>query len=976
MLATEYEKGKVYHGFKLLDKRFVKEVNAECYFFEHEKSGAQAIKIAADDANKTFGIAFKTVPESDAGTPHIMEHCVLNGSKKFPVKSPFDILTRNSLNTFINAFTGSDMTAYPVASMNEKDYFNLMDVYLDAVFNPLIYSDPRILDQEGWHYELTDPESPVVYKGVVYNEMKGAFSSPTRELGYHVDKNLFPDNGYSYSSGGYPPAIPTLTREAFLNFHKKYYHPSNSHIILYGDADLNKELAFIDSEYLSNYENDNIDITIPLQKPFEHVKELTEYYSAAEGSDTKDQTYLAMSWVTGLNTDPKLTFALQVLQQVLVTQESAPIRIALQEAGIGREVSASLDDIHQMVFQIRVQNANPEQKAKFRDVIMNTLKEVVKNGIDKKVVEGTLNRIEFNLREGDDAQKGITYGFQTINSWFFADDPFLSLEYEKPLAEIKEGINSGYLETVIKKYLIDNTHALLLDLQPKPGLAQEQAAVAEKELENYKKNLSKEEIEKLVESTNKLIEYQKSEDTPEALATIPQLSKEDIAPEASWFEVKEETVDGTKLLNYEAFTNNVVYSSIMYDASVLPFELLPYTSILNAILTRMDTENYSYSNLNVELNIHTGGLYRGLNEYQLHSNDAELQTIYEVSSKSLNTKTDKMFELMDEVINKTKFTDKERLKAILVRHQSQREADLKGNGFQYAIRRMESYYSPRGAVVEKTAGLEYYRFITELLENYDTKADEIIQNIQKVAGLIFNKKNIIAASVTCSESDLPAFQKDLKTFLSLQPEKDLAKNEWKYDFANKNEGLQSASKVQYVVQGYDFKKLGYEWTGKMRVMDKIIGRDWLYNQIRVIGGAYGGSSMLSYTGRSLLYSYRDPNLKSTLDNFKGTVEYLKNFEADDKEMTGFILSTIGDLDAPLTASEKGNTAVRRYIQGYTKEMKQKERDEILSVTAEDIRNLAAFLKDILEKSTYCVYGNEQTIEENKDLFNKLVPIVK
>ncbi|MEJ2542625.1 MAG: insulinase family protein [Calditrichaceae bacterium] len=536
LLWAGYKVDKTYHGFKLKEKRFVKEVNAECFYFIHEKSGARLLKIAADDPNTTFSISFKTVPESDAGTPHIMEHSVLNGSKNFPVKSPFDILSKGSLNTFLNAMTGGDITIYPVASMNDKDYFNLMHVYLDAVFNPLIYDDPRILKQEGWHHELLNKDSSVVYKGVVYNEMKGAFSSPTRELGYQIDKNLFPDNSYHFSSGGYPSAIPTLTYNDFINFHKKYYHPSNSYIYLYGNADLDKELEFIDKKYLSNYKKSDFKASIPLQKPFSEMKQVTAYYSAAEGSSTENQSYIALNYVSGLNTDQKLLFALDILAEVLVNGESAPLRLALQEAGIGKEVHASVDEMKQNVFQIRVQNANASDKDKFLEIINASLQKAVDEGLDMEAAEGRLNRVEFRLREGDDAQKGLTYNFQTINGWFFAEDPFLSLEYEKPLAEIKSAIKEGYLQQVIKQYMLKNPHALLLVLEPKPGMETEINDKTEQELTEFKKTLSDSDLDKLVEETNELVEYQEREDSDEAVATIPMLGLKDIDPNSEFYE--------------------------------------------------------------------------------------------------------------------------------------------------------------------------------------------------------------------------------------------------------------------------------------------------------------------------------------------------------------------------------------------------------------------------------------------------------
>ena len=476
-------------GYKLIEKRFVKEVNADCYLLEHEKSGARILKIAAADPNKTFNIAFKTFPDSDCGTPHIIEHCVLNGSKNFPVKSPFDVLSKGSLNTFINAFTGDDFTMYPEASMNTKDYFNLMHVYLDAVFNPLMDTDTRILKQEGWHYELMSKDAPVEYRGVVYNEMKGAFSNPERILNFQMYKNLFPDNAYGFEAGGYPEAIPNLTQEDFVAFYKKHYHPENSFILLYGDADLAQELKFIDENYLSKYTKTGQKASIQDQKPFDAMKELTAYYASAEGQSAQNQTYLSLGMVCGQNSDEALSMALETIAEVVVNQESAPLRLELQKAGIGQDVYASVDKVKQMVFQINVQNANAADKEKFKEIVFRVLNEQVQKGIDKQVIEGVLNRTEFSLREGNDAQKGLSCAFRTLNAEFFANDPFIGLEYEKPLAEVKKALTTPYLEEIIKKYLLGNPHSLLLTVEPKQGLDKEAHEKTISKLKDYKASL-------------------------------------------------------------------------------------------------------------------------------------------------------------------------------------------------------------------------------------------------------------------------------------------------------------------------------------------------------------------------------------------------------------------------------------------------------------------------------------------------------
>jgi Zn-dependent M16 (insulinase) family peptidase len=969
----QFNQGEVYHGFKLLKKEFVKEVNAECYYFIHVKSGARLLKISADDHNKTFSIAFKTVPQSDCGTPHILEHSVLNGSKNFPVKSPFDVLAKGSLNTFLNAMTGSDITIYPVASMNDKDYFNLMHVYLDAVFNPLVVQDKRIFEQEGWHYEEDSVNSPIQYNGVVYNEMKGAFSSPTRELNYNMYKNLFPDNCYGYSSGGYPMTIPHLTYDEFKNFYKRFYHPSNSYIFLYGNADLDKELKFIDSDYLANYEKLDVNSDIPLQKPFKELKEVTDYYSVTEGSDVNDQTYLSLSFVIGLNTDRTLVMSLNMLSDLLVNQESAPIRLAIQKAGIGKEVTAGVDDIEQNVFIITLQNSNPADKDKFKEIVFNTLKDVAEYGLDSLAVQGALNRTEFNLREGNDAQKGLSYNFNAISGWFFADDPFLSLEYEKSLAKLKSGINKKYLEGIIKSDMIDNPHSLLLTLIPKQGLEKINNEKIEKELADYKASLSEQQIKDVVENTAELKEYQQKEDSPEALAKIPLLSLKDINPEAAWYSLDKETVYNIPVLAHDEFTNGVVYAKLNFDLRVLPEKLIPYAALLADIMTSMSTENYSYSDLEKQLNIHTGGFNSYLDCYTKDMNDSSLVPKFIISSKAMKDKVGKMFDLMGEIINNTKYADKDRLKEVLLRNQSRIEASVKSNGYKYAQTRLTSYFSNQGMFDELTDGIAYYRFISGLAKNYDVKADEIMDNLIKTAKLLFTKDNCIAA-VTCAKDDMPIYLKGFKECADNMTEGKTVYKEWKFDLEKKNEGFITASKVQYVIEGFDYKKLGFNWSGKYYVLNQVLSTDWLQNQVRVLGGAYGGWASFSPAGLAYFASYRDPHLKETLNNYSNTVDYLKNFSADEKAMTRYIIGTVSGLDRPLTPSGKGDLAVKRYLQNITKYDIQKMRDEVLATSAEDIKSLSKLVGAVIAEKTYCVYGNEDKIKSEKDLFKEVVPL--
>ncbi|QKG79510.1 insulinase family protein [Tenuifilum thalassicum] len=974
-LKPSYEVGKVYHGFKLVKKEFVKEVNADCLYFIHEKSGAHLFKIAADDNNKLFNIAFKTVPENDFGTPHIMEHSVLNGSKNFPVKSPFDVLRKGSLNTFLNAMTGADITTYPVASMNNKDYFNLMHVYLDAVFNPLLKEDPRILKQEGWHYELDSINGELRYNGVVYNEMKGAYSSPTRELGYQINKILFPDNTYGVESGGYPTAIPGLTQEYFVAFHNKFYHPSNSYILLYGNADLDKELEFIDKEYLSKYDRLDEKIEIPLQKPFEAKKYAEKPYPVPEGSSLKDKTYLSMSYVIGESTDMELGLALDIITDALVNNETAPLRLALQEAGIGKDVNAWVNDYKQNVLTIRVQNANLEDKDRFDKIVTETLQKVVDEGFDKETIDGIVNRLEFRLREGNSSQKGLMYLWQNYKGWFFADDPYLGLKFEEPLAAVKDGIKNGLLQKIIKEQILNNPHALLLVLKPQPGLEKVITQKIKKELADYKASLSKEELEKLVEETKALKEFQKSEDSPEALAKMPMLKLSDISPDVEWYNLEEKKVDNVPVLYHPDFTNDILYTNLYFDLRVLPQELIPYAQLLNQVIGLLNTKNYSYGDLDNALNINTGGFYTSISSFQKDYSDDNLIPKFVVTSKAFTEKGDTLFKLISEILINTKYDDVDRLKSVLARQQSRIDARIKNNGMGVALTRLSSYYNKSGVFNEQIQGLEYYNFLTDLTTNFDSKHQEISEKLAETAKLLFNKSNLIAA-VTCSDEQFETFENGLKILNSTLPNNEVKLQTWNLVPTIKNEGLMAASKVQFVTKGYDFKKLGYKWSGKMRVLSQILSTDYLQTQIRVIGGAYGGFCGFSQSGNVYFASYRDPNLKSTLENFDKTPEFLDSLEVSDDEMTRYIIGTVAKMEYPTTPSQRGSIAISRYFYNITPQMLKQEKEEVLSTTVEDIKSMKPIVNDILSQNAYCVFGNTQKIKENKDLFKSILNVTK
>ncbi len=964
------EKGTVCHGFILKEKKLIREIGSWCFYFSHTGTGARLLRVVADDPNKTFCIGFKTYPDSDNGAPHILEHSVLNGSKHFPVKSPFDILQKGSLNTFLNAFTSKDFTMYPVASMNERDYFNLMHVYLDAVFNPLIYDEPRIMQQEGWHHELTETEGRIGFNGVVYNEMKGAFSNPRRELWYQTYKHLYPGGIYGWESGGTPESITTLSREKFLEFHRKFYHPSNSYIFLYGDAPLEEELRFIHKHYLSNFGPAGPVTDPEVFPPFGTTRAVRERYQH-HGEGTEDQSFLSYNFTAGRNTDHLLTFALDILCELVVNQESAPLRIALAEAGIGKEVSATSANFFQHTVQIVAMNANEKDLPRFLQILREILEKVASGGIDREDVDGILNRMEFRLREGEDAQKGLALLNMALPGWFFADDPFTGMEYETLLTEVRNAVETGYLEQTIARYFLNNPHTLVLTLAPSLTLEQERTAESEEKLETFRQNLSPAEMKDLVSETQDLAQYQQREDTPEALASIPLLTLNDISRKAVYFEAESAMEGKIPLLYYPQQTHGVVYLDLMFDMQVVPAADLPWMSLMISLLGSLSTENYPYGKLNRELNIHTGGFSAASRIFLHQPDDHRMLPRMVISSKSMVAKAHKMIGLTGEILAHSLFNDPHRIGLLIKRHHAQLEARIKGSGYQVAATRFGSYISRHGALKERITGRTYYAFIKSLLPMLDRQTEVIMDRLKRISGLLFSLQNLTVA-ISGTPADRKPVIESLELLFSVLPAHVPQPESWAFPEPVINEGILTASNVQYVIKGGNFKKAGHHWDGKMMVLNQVLTTDWLQTRIRVMGGAYGGFASISPSGSVYFSSYRAPNLSATLDAFTETSSYLASFEADPRTMTRYIIGTIADLDAPLTPGQQADRAFQYYITGKTADMIQMERDAVLSTTAADIRNYSGMVSDIVNQQIHCVYGHAETLKKESQLFNRLI----
>ncbi|MGL4451655.1 MAG: insulinase family protein [Sarcina sp.] len=970
------EINKVFYGFKLKERKTLKEIGSDALLFEHEKTGARLIKILSDDDNKVFSIGFRTPPKNSTGVAHILEHSVLCGSRKFDMKEPFVELLKGSLNTFLNAMTYPDKTVYPVASRNEKDFFNLMDVYLDAVLYPNIYKHKEIFMQEGWHYSIEKKEDKLEYNGVVYNEMKGVYSSPDSILYRNITTSLYPDTTYAVCSGGEPSDIPNLSYEEFLDFHKTYYHPSNAYMFLYGNGNLEKELNFIDDEYLSDFEKKEVDSVIKEQKPFNKMNELEMFYGIASEDEDEGKSFYALNFSIGDALNGELYLAFEVLAYLLLRTTAAPIKKALMDAGVGKSVSGDYDNgINQPCFSIFVKNANKGDKDKFKDIVFDTLRELVEKGIDKELIEASINRVEFELREGDFGSypKGLIYYLKAMDSWLYEGSPFIHLEYEEALAKVKQALTSNYFEALIEKYILENTHSSLVSLHPKKGLNEEKQQALDEKLKKIKESFSNEEIQLLIDRCKKLKERQETPDGVEALEAIPVLSREDINKLPEILPLEEKEIDGVKVLHHNFNTNKISYVNLYFRTDAVDQKLINRLTLLSSILGRTSSKKYTYEKLSNLININTGGVSYLPCSIADIKHDGEYKKLFDVSFKALNDKLPKVLEILEEILLDTNLDDEKRIKQIIEEKRSRVESSIFDAGHRIVSKKILAYVSEKGAYEEELAGLGYYNFLVDTIENFDIKT--IHAQLEEVVKLVFNKNNMLV-SFSGTDEDYVEFEKAIRPFINKLPNKKLNYNKYKFNLEAKNEGLLMQGNVQFVAKGGDYKKVGYNYSGAMSLLETILGFDYLWNNVRVKGGAYGVFSNFRRDGGFYIASYRDPNVKDTLNVYDGVVEYLNNFEVADREMQKYIIGTVRKLDSPIGNSSKGEVATTLYLSGVSYEDRVKERNEILSADADTIKAFAPVLDGVLKQNCICALGNEAKLKEEANVFKTLVKVIK
>lgn len=969
----KWKMGDMVHGFRVNSMSHIEEVNSDAYLMEHVKSGARLMYLDNDDDNKVFYICFRTTPDNSKGTPHIMEHSTLCGSRKYPLKEPFVELAKGSLNTFLNAITWPDKTMYPIASRNDVDFRNLMDVYLDAVFYPNCLKNPQILMQEGWHYELENKDAPLTYNGVVYNEMKGALSSPEAIMEDRAMEKLFPNTTYGVESGGDPEVIPTLSFREFTEFHRRFYHPSNSYIYLYGDMDIEKTLDYLDREYLSAFDKRNVDSMVKTQAPFSKRVSLTAPYGIAENESTEGKAIHALYTAFNDHMTTMDSLAFRILNYVLIDMDGAPLKQAVLDAGLGSDLSGSYGDSYkQPVWIVEATGSEVDKQAAFADVVDSTLRSIALKGIDKDMLEAALNRTEFTARENDyqGRPKGLFYGVRAMDMWLYDRNPMDALRYIDDMNTLRKNLKTNYFENLLLRYVIKNPHQVLITMKPEKGLTEKANQETAEKLASFKSSLSDEQLEKIMASTKALKERQASGETEEALKTIPLLSRKDLKRPIEEEVLEKESVFGVDHFHFQVHTNGITYLNLYFTLGNLKEADIPYAILLSSLLRSLSTTKHSYTELARLSNAYTGGMSFALNGYGKVNDTSSYLPALTIRAKALTSKTDKLMDLLGEVINHTLFTDAKRLKELVLQEKSEWDMSAFSRGHTLVMTRLTSYFSKGGEFAEQS-GLSYYYFLADLVKHFDENREGLQEKLAAVSGKIFTRSGLFFETIGEEEEkkavleNLPLLLDDMEVGVKTAP------HVYSFPPESRNEAFLTSGKVQYVAKGGNFKSHGFAYTGALRVMETILRYEYLWKKVRVLGGAYGAFTQFLRDGTAILCSYRDPNLAQTIRAYEELPAYLENLTLSDREMTKYVIGTMAADEIQLTPSMKGERAMVHYLSGNTRESRMKIRDEIINCQVEDIRRLAPLVDSVMKDPYICVMGSEDKIQKDKDLFDKV-----
>lgn len=963
--------GTVYHGFLLEKTMPLKEIHAEGYLFIHTKSGARLCYLASKDNNKVFSITFKTPPRDDTGVAHILEHSVLCGSEKYGAKDPFNELAKGSLNTFLNAMTYPDKTMYPIASCNEKDFRNMMDVYLDAVFHPNIYNKKGIFLQEGWRLEKKG--NTRIPTGVVFNEMKGALSDPESRLAGAISRSIFGKTTYGFESGGDPSAILDLTYEDFLNYHREWYHPSNAYLYLYGDMEIMSCLEHIDKEYLKHYQkSDQLPVIEKTQVP-DGNKEVFDTFPAENEADEKG--YFAYNFKTGFCTDTKENLALQILGYLLLETNASPLKNALRDAGICEEAEGYFDSsTYETVYSIIGKNGRKEDFHRFCAVVEDVLFKAAEKGFDKELLYSSLKKMEFLLREEDygSRPKGLVYHTRQMKSWLHGKDPLSCLKVLSTFLSLKEEISKGYLQTLIREKFLENTQKTKLCFMPEWGKQEREDADLLKKVENRFASFCDKQEEGLSKDDEALEAFQNAEDTPELLAQIPVLKREDIDPFPMTVSRKEEIVSGCQILHLPMETEGILYAQIQF-ATDFDEKDLSYVGLLAEVLGKLDTKKTPFCGLSAKIDRIFGGFSMSNDIYS--KNWKEYLPFMTINFKILKDDMAEAFDFLKEILLETNYKNTESLLKIIKTAKLKGEMYFQNQAHSTAIFRSRGALSAGTAAKEQTSGIAYYRFLCEIEKRLQKDPDEITLRLQEIAKKVLIQEHM-RASVGCKEGEFREFSEMLASLKSVLPNGTIIAKQNVFQSKSRKEGFRISSRVQYNIKTWDLSMGNTPYSGKMQVLKTILTLEYLWNQIRVQGGAYGCGCNFQRNGGVYFYSYRDPNLRKTYEIYDRLYDKIRHFHAEEREMTKYIIGTINRFDQPKTNGELLDYGTALYFTGVTEEMRQQERTEILSVSADNIRQYAELLRQISDTANICTIGGEEILNAEKNYFDTVENLIQ
>lgn len=952
------------HGFELVREERIAELDTQAKLYRHVKTGAQLLSLENKDENKVFGIGFFTPPQSSNGLTHILEHSVLCASRKYPVKEPFVELAKSSLNTFLNAMTFSDSTWYPVASTNLRDLYNLIDVYLDCVFFPQL--PPHILRQEGWHYELENPDEPIVYKGVVFNEMKGNYSSPDGLIGDYSQQSLYPDTYYAYDSGGDPKVIPTLTYDEFIAYHRRHYHPSNAMVYFYGDDDPVERLRIMDA-YLSEFEAAPLEKQIPAQQPFLKPHYSQHSYAASEDSE-EGKSFITVNWGLPEFTDSDLEMGLSILQYILIGSSASPLRKALIDSGLGEGLTGGGINNYQKFpyFSTGLKGIKPESASEIERIIIETLQKLVDEGIQPEMIEAAMNSTEFALREANtgSAPRGLVYLFGLIANWPYGHDPFEAIRYEKPLAALKARLATGerYFEGLIKQYLLDNQHRTTVLLTPDATLGEQIEREEAEKLAAAKAKMGESDLQQIIAETVELKEIQVTPDSEEDLEKIPTLSLADMEKKHRAIPLTVSQDQGATLLYHDLPTNGIIYLDLALEMHTLRPEQVAWAGLLRRLLLEIGTETEDYVTFSQRIGRKIGGLSVAPLVSMKDSGIGDVARMV-VRGKATPAQSDDLLAILHDVLLTVKLDNRDRFKQILMQEKARLESGIVPSGHSFAMTRLGSMLNAASWANEQISGVDYLFFVRSLAEKIETDWASVLAELQGVYHTLVNRNELVV-NITLDAANYAEFAPKLSAFLAALPTKEARLQQWSPRKNAKNEALTIPSQVNYVAKGANLFEVGYEPHGSVAAITNYTGLTYLWERIRVQGGAYGGFNRFNeLSGTFAFASYRDPNLTATLDNYAGMADFLSNLEVSDSEVERSIIGAIGELDAYQLPDAKGYTSMVEYLTEQTADKQQQMRDELLDTTAQDFKRFGEILRRMEASARVVVVGSAADVEK-------------